>query len=117
MRRVSEAACAGAVQSLHSGGDAARNHALDALAGSWGQAETVDMVIKRWKLKDRKMVEAIFKDVSHTVAKEAPVSAASVQMLIDLARESAKVSRPVKIDEVADFSFVERARKDLASAR
>lgn len=38
-------------------------------------------------------------------------------MLIDLARESAKVTRRVRIDEVADFSFVERARKELAAAR
>jgi hypothetical protein len=81
------------------------------------QPEMVDMVMKRWKLKDRKMAEAIFRDVSRTVAKDAAVSSASVQMLIDLARESAKVTRPVRIDEVADFSFVERARKELAAAR
>jgi hypothetical protein len=51
------------------------------------------------------------------VAKDAVVTAASIQLLIDLARESAKVTRPVKVDEIADFSFVERARKDLGLAK
>jgi hypothetical protein len=41
------------------------------------------------------------------------VTQASIQSLIDSARESAKVTRPIKIEEVADFSFLERARKEL----
>jgi hypothetical protein len=41
------------------------------------------------------------------VAKDAVVTAASIQLLIDLARESAKVTRPVKVDESADFSFAD----------
>ena len=45
--------------------------------------------------------------------KDAVVTQASIQSLIDSARESAKVIRPVKIEEVVDFSFVERARKEL----
>jgi hypothetical protein len=39
--------------------------------------------------------------------------ASSIQLLIDLARESAKVTRPVKIEEIVDFSFVDRTRKEL----
>jgi hypothetical protein len=38
-------------------------------------------------------------------------------LLIDLARESAKVARPVKVADVVDFSFVERARKDLGLSK
>jgi NitT/TauT family transport system substrate-binding protein len=75
------------------------------------QGEIVDMIMKRWKLGDRKMAESIFQDVARVVAKDAVVSPASIQSLIDLARESAKVTRPVKIEEIADFSFVERARR------
>jgi len=77
------------------------------------QSEIVEMIMKRWKLSDRKMAEAIFQDVARVVAKDAVVTPASVQSLIDLARESAKVTRPVKVEEVADFSFVDRARKEL----
>jgi hypothetical protein len=75
------------------------------------------MIMKRWKLSDRKTAEAIFEDVARVIAKDAVVSPASVQTLIDLARESAKVTRPVRIEEVADFSFVDRARKELGLTR
>jgi NitT/TauT family transport system substrate-binding protein len=81
------------------------------------QSEIVEMIMKRWKLADRKMAEAIFQDVARVVAKDAVVTQASVQSLIDLARESAKVTRPVKIEEVADFTFVDRARKELGLSK
>ncbi|HEV8723303.1 MAG TPA: ABC transporter substrate-binding protein [Candidatus Binatia bacterium] len=81
------------------------------------QGEIVDMIMKRWKLSDRKMAESIFQDVARVVAKDAVVSPASIQSLIDLARESAKVTRPVKIDEVVDFTFVDRARKELGPTK
>ena len=77
------------------------------------QSEIVEMIMKRWKLSDRKMAEAIFQDVARVLAKDAVVSPAAVQTLIDLARESAKVTRPIRIEEVVDSSFVDRARKEL----
>jgi ABC-type nitrate/sulfonate/bicarbonate transport system substrate-binding protein len=76
-------------------------------------AEVVDLVMKRWKLADRKLAESMFQDTRRVLAKDAVVTPASVQTLIDLARESAKVTRPVRIEEVVDFSFVEKARKEL----
>jgi NitT/TauT family transport system substrate-binding protein len=76
-------------------------------------SEIVDFIMKRWKLDSRKMAEAIFQDVARVIARDALVTPSSIQLLIDLARESAKVSRPVKVEEVTDFSFVERARKEL----
>jgi NitT/TauT family transport system substrate-binding protein len=81
------------------------------------EPEIVDMIMKRWKLTDRNMAEGIFRDVARVIAKDAIVSPASVQTLIDLARESAKVTRPIRIEEVVDFSFVERARKELGLAK
>jgi hypothetical protein len=59
------------------------------------------------------MAEAIFQDVRRVLAKDGVVTPASIQSLIDLARESAKVTRPVRIEEVVDFSFVDKARKEL----
>jgi NitT/TauT family transport system substrate-binding protein len=81
------------------------------------QPEIVDMVMKRWRLSDRKMAEAIFQDVVRVIGKDAVVTQASIQSLIDSAREGAKVTRPVRIEEVTDFSFVERARKELGLTR
>jgi hypothetical protein len=34
-------------------------------------------------------------------------------VLIDLARESAKVTKPVTVAEVVDYSFVDKARREL----
>jgi NitT/TauT family transport system substrate-binding protein len=81
------------------------------------QSEIVELIMKRWKLSDRMMAEAIFQDVARVIAKDAVVSPASVQTLIDLARESAKVTRPIRIEEVVDFSFVDRARNELGLAK
>lgn len=77
------------------------------------QSEIVDLIMKRWKLTERKMAESIFQDVGRALAKDAVVTPASIQLLIDLARESAKVTRPIKVEEVVDFSFVEKARREL----
>ena len=81
------------------------------------QSEIVEMIMKRWKLGDRKMAESMYHDVVRVVAKDAMVTQASIQSLIDSAREGAKVTRPFKIEEVVDFSFVERARKELGLPR
>jgi hypothetical protein len=51
------------------------------------------------------------------VAKEARASNEEIQYLIDLMRATAKVTRPVTVDQVVDFSFPTKARKDSALAR
>jgi hypothetical protein len=75
--------------------------------------QLVEMIMRRWKLGDRKMAESMFQDLLRVLAKDAMVTQASIQSLIDSARESAKVARPIKIEEGADFCFLERARKEL----
>jgi hypothetical protein len=46
------------------------------------------------------------------VAKEAQVTN-KVQFLIDLMRATAKVTHPVTVDQVVDFSFLDKARSEL----
>ena len=87
--------------------------ALQYLLDKSRHGEIVDLVLKRWKLSDRKMAEAIFGDVSRVLAKDGTISNESVQLLVDLARESAKVTRPIKVAEVVDYSFLEKARREL----
>jgi NitT/TauT family transport system substrate-binding protein len=87
--------------------------ALQYLLDKSRHGEIVDLVLKRWKLADRKMAEAIFNDVSRVLAKDGTISNESVQLLVDLARESAKVTRPIKVAEVVDYSFLEKARREL----
>jgi hypothetical protein len=59
------------------------------------------------------MAGEMFRHVNRVLTKDAYVKPESVQVLIDLARESAKVTRPVAVSEVVDYSFLDRARKEL----
>jgi NitT/TauT family transport system substrate-binding protein len=76
-----------------------------------------DILMKQWRVSNRKMAAEMFRHVSRVLTKDASVKPESVQVLVDLARESAKVSRPVGAAQVVDYSFVEKARKELGLAR
>ena len=69
--------------------------------------------MKQWKVNDRKMAAEMFRHVSRVLTKDAYVKPESVQVLIDLARESAQVTKPITVAEVVDYSFVDKARKEL----
>jgi NitT/TauT family transport system substrate-binding protein len=72
-----------------------------------------DIMMKQWKVSDRKMAGEMSKQVSRVLTKDASVSRESVQVLIDSQRENAKVTRPITVAEVVDYSFLEKARKEL----
>jgi NitT/TauT family transport system substrate-binding protein len=77
------------------------------------QEAVTSVVMKQWKINDARMATEIFKQVTRVLTKDAYVKPESVQVLIDLARESAKVTKPVSVSEVVDYSFLDRARKEL----
>jgi hypothetical protein len=79
--------------------------------------EVVDIVMKQHKVSDRKLAEQMLAYSQRVVAKEARASNEEIQYLIDLMRATAKVTRPVTVDQVVDFSFPTKARKDSALAR
>ena len=79
--------------------------------------EVVQIVMKQHKVSDRKLAEQMLAYSQRVVTKEAQVSNEEVQYLIDLMRATAKVTRPVTVDQVVDFSFLEKARKDLGLIR
>ena len=72
-----------------------------------------NVLMKQWKVSDRKMAAEMSRQVGRVLTKDAYVKPESVQVLIDLARESAKVSKPVSVSDVVDYSFLDRARKEL----
>jgi hypothetical protein len=47
------------------------------------------------------------------LSKDADVSPESIQVLIDTQRENAKVTKPITVADVVDYSFLDRARKEL----
>src|SRR5499433_1235132 len=77
----------------------------------------IDILMKQWKLSDRKMAAETLRHISRVLTKDAVVKPDSVQVLIDLTRESAKITRPVSVSQVVDYSFVDRARKELGLSR
>jgi NitT/TauT family transport system substrate-binding protein len=72
-----------------------------------------NILMKQWKVNDRKMAAEMARQVGRVLTKDAYVKPQSVQVLVDLARESAKVTRPVNAMDVVDYSFLDRARKEL----
>lgn len=77
------------------------------------QEAVTNILMKQWKVNDRKMAGEMARQVNRVLTKDAYVKPESVQVLIDLARESAKISKPVTVAQVVDFSFLEKARKEL----
>jgi NitT/TauT family transport system substrate-binding protein len=77
------------------------------------QEAVTNILMKQWTVNDRKMAGEMARQVNRVLTKDATVKPESVQVLIDLARESAKISKPVTVAQVVDFSFVEKARKEL----
>jgi hypothetical protein len=59
------------------------------------------------------MANESFEQVMRVITKDGSVKAESIQVLIDLVRENAKVTRPVAVNQVVDFSFLEKAQKEL----
>jgi NitT/TauT family transport system substrate-binding protein len=72
-----------------------------------------NILMKQWKVSDRKMAAEMSRQVGRVLTRDAYVKPESVQVLIDLARESAKVTKPVTVADVVDYSFLDKARKEL----
>jgi NitT/TauT family transport system substrate-binding protein len=81
------------------------------------QEVLTNIMMKQWKVSDRKMAAEMSKQVARVLTRDADVKPESVQVLIDLARESAKVAKPVSVADVVDYSFVDKARKELGIAK
>ena len=81
------------------------------------QEAVTNIMMKQWKVNDRKMAAEMSRQVSRVLTKDAYVKPESVQVLIDLARESAKVTKAVSVSEVVDYSFLDKARKELGMTK
>jgi ABC-type nitrate/sulfonate/bicarbonate transport system substrate-binding protein len=77
------------------------------------QNAVTDVMMKQWRVTDRKMAAEMTKQVARVLTKDARVNPESVQELIDSQRENAKVTKPVSVSDVVDYSFLDRARKEL----
>jgi NitT/TauT family transport system substrate-binding protein len=81
------------------------------------QEAVTNILMKQWKVSDRKMAGEMARQVNRVLTKDAYVKPESVQVLVDLARESAKVTKPVNAMDVVDYSFLDKARKELGMVK
>jgi NitT/TauT family transport system substrate-binding protein len=93
---------------------------LRGLIFTWDESNRdaiLDIIMKRLKIDDRRFAAEVFRLRTRGLTRDASVRPDGVQALIDMQRESSKVTRPVPIAQVIDYSFVEKARKELGLAR
>ena len=76
-----------------------------------------EIMMKQWKMSDAKLAAETLGYLKRGLAKDAVISPEGVQYFVDLTRETAKIEQPISAAQIVDFSFVERARRELRGAR
>ena len=72
-----------------------------------------DVMMKQWRVSDQKLAAEMLGYLKRGLAKDAVISPQAVQYFVDLTRETSNVAQPIFGAQVVDFSFLEKARKDL----
>ena len=78
---------------------------------------SLDIIMKNWGVKSRGMAGEMYDYMARAMLRDASISMNGLQALVDQQRESAKVTEPVNAAQVIDYSFVEKARKELGIER
>ena len=76
-----------------------------------------EVMMKQWRVSDIKLATEMLGYLKRGLAKDAVISPEAVQYFIDLTRETSNVSLPISASQVVDFSFLDRARKELRGSR
>jgi NitT/TauT family transport system substrate-binding protein len=76
-----------------------------------------EIMMKQWRVSDAQLAAEMLGYLKRSWAKDAVISNQAVQYFIDLTRESSNVSQPIQAAQVVDFSFLDKARKELRGAR
>jgi len=89
---------------------------LRGLAFSWDKRnhdQVIDIIMREMKPISSSLANESLEQVMRVITKDGSVKTESIQVLIDLVRENAKVTRPVAVNQVVDFTHLERAQKEL----
>jgi NitT/TauT family transport system substrate-binding protein len=77
-----------------------------------------DIMMKQWRVSDAKLATEMIGYLKRGLAKDAVIGTEAVQYFIDLTRETSNVSQPISAaTQVVDFSFLDKARKELRGAK
>jgi NitT/TauT family transport system substrate-binding protein len=78
---------------------------------------SLDIIMKTWPIKSRTMASEMYDYMVRVMLRDGTINMNGLQALVDQQRESAKVTEPVSAAQVIDYSFVEKARKELGAGR
>jgi NitT/TauT family transport system substrate-binding protein len=78
---------------------------------------SLDIIMKTWPIKSRAMASEMYDYMVRVMLRDGAINMSGLQALVDQQRDSAKVAEPVSAAQVLDYSFVEKARKELAAGR
>jgi hypothetical protein len=73
----------------------------------------VNIIMKEWRLTDRRLAGEMLKQFGRGIIRDMSVKPEGMQLMIDLVREDSKVTQPFNVAQVVDYSFLERARREL----
>ena len=90
---------------------------LQFVADAKNKNASLDIIMKNWRVENRALAAEMYKYMAKAMSPDASISMQGLQYLVDRQRENAKVTAPIDASRVIDFSFVNKARKDLGIAR
>jgi NitT/TauT family transport system substrate-binding protein len=76
-----------------------------------------DIMMKQWRVSDSKLAAEMLGYLKRGLAKDAVVTSEAVQYFIDLTRESSNIAQPISAAQIIDFTFLDRARRELRASR
>lgn len=75
--------------------------------------DVINVILKQWKLTDRRIAGEMLRQFNRGMARDLMAKPEGMQLMVDLVREDSKVSQPFSATQVVDYSFVERAKREL----
>ena len=79
--------------------------------------EVINIIMKQWKLNDRRLAGEMLKQFHRGIIRDMSVKNEGMQRMIDMVREDSKIAQPFTVAQVVDYSFLEKARRELGVPR
>jgi NitT/TauT family transport system substrate-binding protein len=75
--------------------------------------EVINIIMKQWRLSERRLAGEMLKQFGRGIIPDMSVKSQGMQLMIDMVREDSKVAQPFTVSQVVDYSFLEKARREL----
>lgn len=79
--------------------------------------EVLNIILKQWRLTDRRLAGEMLRQLDRGLTRDMSAKSEGMQLMIDLVREESKVAQPFTAAQLVDYSFLEKARRELNVTR